>query len=185
MVVQFCGNFGVFYFYWLDQCMMEIVCWLNVEGINFYVLLVLSLLEFVDVLCCEFVIQEQMVCIFECSFVFYFVGGIELDSYLVKCGVVIVDELKGLEVQGVCGVIVGQVIDGDGQWMDCVYNCCCILVSIEFICFIFCCMMVVEQMEKFDVFYVVICGGLVSYFVVILFMVQCLLECFDVDVGLV
>ena len=128
-------------------------------------------------------IQEQMARISECSLVLYSVGGIEPDSHLVKCGAVTADELKALEAQGARGVIAGQVIDGDGQWMDCAHNRRCISASISSIRSIPRRMMVVEQMEKFDALYAAIRGGLVSHLVVTASMAKRLLERFDADAG--
>ncbi len=182
-VVQLCGNLGAPYSYRPDQCTTEIARRLNAEGINFYAPLVLSSPELADALRREPVIQEQMARISECSLVLYSVGGIEPDSHLVKCGAVTADELKGLEAQGARGVIAGQVIDGDGQWMDCAHNRRCISASIESIRSIPRRMMVVEQMEKFDALYAAIRGGLISHLVVTASMAQRLLERFDADAG--
>ena len=182
-VVQLCGNLGAPYSYRPDQCTTEIARRLNAEGINFYAPLVMSTPELADALRREPVIQEQMARISECSLVLYSVGGIEPDSHLVKCGAVTADELKALEAQGARGVIAGQVIDGDGQWMDCAHNRRCISASIDSIRSIPRRMMVVEQMEKFDALYAAIRGGLVSHLVVTASMAKRLLERFDADVG--
>ena len=175
-VVQLCGNLGAPYSYRPDQCTTEIARRLNAQGINIYAPLVLSSERLARELTEEPVIREQLAGISECSLALYSVGGIEDDSHLVKCGAITPDEMHGLGEAGARGVIAGQVIDGDGQWMDCAYNRRCISANLGSIRQIGKRMMVVQEDQKFEPLVAAIKGDFVSHLVVTTSMARRLLK---------
>lgn len=174
-VVQLCGNLGAPYNYRPDQCTTEIARRLNAEGINIYAPLVLSSERLAEDLRAEPVIREQLASISDCQLVLYSVGGIEADSHLVRCGALSAEEMQALGKAGAAGVIAGQVIDGNGQWMDCAHNRHCISADLASIRSIPKRMMVVEESSKFEPLVAAIRGGFVSHLVVTASMAERLL----------
>lgn len=174
-VVQLCGNLGAPYSYRPDQCTTEIARRLNAEGINIYAPLVLSSERLADELRAEPVILEQLASISDCQLALYSVGGIEDDSHLVKCGALTAAEMRALGEAGAVGVIAGQLIDANGQLMDCAYNRRCISAELSSIRAIPKRMMVVQEENKFEPLVAAIKGGLVSHLVVTTSMAQKLL----------
>lgn len=174
-VVQLCGNLGAPYSYRPDQCTTEIARRLNAEGINIYAPLVLSSERLADELRAEPVILEQLASISDCQLALYSVGGIEDDSHLVKCGALTAAEMHALGEAGAVGVIAGQLIDANGQLMDCNYNRRCISADLSSIRAIPKRMMVVQEENKFEPLVAAIKGGLVSHLVVTTSMAQKLL----------
>ncbi len=174
-VVQLCGNLGAPYSYRPDQCTTEIARRLNAEGINLYAPLVLSSERLANELRAEPVIQEQLSSIADCQLALYSVGGIEDDSHLVKCGALTAAEMHALGVAGAVGVIAGQLIDADGQLMDCAYNRRCISADLNSMRAIPKRMMVVQEDNKFEPLVAAIKGGLVSHLVVTTSMAKRLL----------
>ncbi|MDW5317268.1 sugar-binding transcriptional regulator [Rhizobium sp. PL01] len=175
-VVQLCGNLGAPYSYRPDQCTTEIARRLNAEGINVYAPLVLSSEQLADALRAEPVIREQMATISDCQLALYSVGGIEDDSHLVKCGALTAEEMHALGETGAAGVIAGQIIDRDGQWLDCAHNRRCISADLESIRAIGKRMMVVQEDSKFEPLVAAIRGGFASHLVVTTSMAKRLLE---------
>lgn len=165
-VVQLCGNLGAPYSYRPDQCTTEIARRLNAQGINIYAPLVLSSERLARELNEEPVIREQLATISQCALALYSVGGIEEDSHLVKCGAITPEQMQGLGRAGARGVIAGQVLDGDGQWMDCEHNRRCISADFESIRQIGKRMMVVQEEAKFEPLVAAIKGEFVSHLVV-------------------
>lgn len=165
-VVQLCGNLGAPYSYRPDQCTTEIARRLNAQGINIYAPLVLSSERLARELIEEPVIREQLATISQCALALYSVGGIEEDSHLVKCGAITPEQMQGLGIAGARGVIAGQVIDGDGQWMDCEHNRRCISADLTSIRKIGKRMMVVQEEAKFEPLVAAIKGQFVSHLVV-------------------
>lgn len=165
-VVQLCGNLGAPYSYRPDQCTTEIARRLNAQGINIYAPLVLSSERLARELIEEPVIREQLATISQCALALYSVGGIEEDSHLVKCGAITPEQMQGLGIAGARGVIAGQVIDGDGQWMDCEHNRRCISADLTSIRQIGKRMMVVQEEAKFEPLVAAIKGQFVSHLVV-------------------
>jgi DNA-binding transcriptional regulator LsrR (DeoR family) len=165
-VVQLCGNLGAPYNYRPDQCTTEIARRLNAEGINLYAPLVLSSERLAAELKAEPVIREQLNSVATCQLALYSVGGIESDSHLVRCGALTAEELQALGRAGAVGVIAGQLIDGEGQLVDCEYNRRCISADLDSIRAIPRRMMVVEEENKFEALVAAIKGGLVSHLVV-------------------
>ncbi len=175
-VVQLCGNLGAPYSYRPDQCTTEIARRLNAEGINVYAPLVLSSEQLAEALRAEPVIREQMATISDCQLALYSVGGIEDDSHLVKCGALTAEEMHALGQTGAAGVIAGQIIDGNGQWLDCAHNRRCISADLDSIRAIGKRMMVVQEDSKFDPLVAAIKGGFASHLVVTTSMARRLLE---------
>jgi DNA-binding transcriptional regulator LsrR (DeoR family) len=175
-VVQLCGNLGAPYSYRPDQCTTEIARRLNAEGINVYAPLVLSSEQLAEALRAEPVIREQMATISDCQLALYSVGGIEDDSHLVKCGALTPEEMHALGETGAAGVIAGQVIDRDGQWLDCAHNRRCISADLDSIRAIGKRMMVVQEDGKFEPLVAAIKGGFASHLVVTTSMARRLLE---------
>lgn len=175
-VVQLCGNLGAPYSYRPDQCTTEIARRLNAEGINFYAPLVLSSERLAEELRQEPVIQSQLATISDCQLALYSVGGIEADSHLVKCGALTADEMRALGAAGAAGVIAGQVIDSNGQLMDCTHNRRCISADLQSIRAIPKRMMVVEEDEKFEALCAAIKGGFASHLIITATMARRLLE---------
>ncbi|MBD9451427.1 MAG: sugar-binding transcriptional regulator [Phyllobacterium sp.] len=175
-VVQLCGNLGAPYSYRPDQCTTEIARRLNAQGINFYAPLVLSSERLAQELRQEPVIQEQLATIPHCTLALYSVGGIEADSHLVKCGALTAEELRVLGEAGAAGVIAGQVIDRDGQLMDCAHNRRCISADLDSIRSIPKRMMVVQEDEKLEPLVAAIKGGFASHLIVTASMARRLLE---------
>lgn len=175
-VVQLCGNLGAPYSYRPDQCTTEIARRLNAEGINVYAPLVLSSEQLAAALRAEPVIREQMATISDCQLALYSVGGIEDDSHLVKCGALTAQEMHALGETGAAGVIAGQIIDHDGQWLDCAHNRRCISADLDSIRAIGKRMMVIQEDSKFEPLVAAIKGGFASHLVVTTSMARRLLE---------
>ena len=175
-VVQLCGNLGAPYSYRPDQCTTEIARRLNAEGINVYAPLVLSSEQLATALRAEPVIREQMATISDCQLALYSVGGIEDDSHLVKCGALTAEEMHALGQTGAAGVIAGQIIDREGQWLDCVHNRRCISADLDSIRAIGKRMMVVQEDDKFEPLVAALKGGFASHLVVTTSMARRLLE---------
>lgn len=121
-VVQLCGNLGAPYSYRPDQCTMEIARRLNARGLNFYAPLVLSSERLASELREEPVIREQLAGVSDCDLALFSAGLVDDDSHVVKCGAMTVQELDALRRQGAAGVIAGQMIDAEGDLLDCDYN---------------------------------------------------------------
>ena len=175
-VVQLCGNLGAPYSYRPDQCTTEIARRLNAEGINVYAPLVLSSEQLAAALRAEPVIREQMATISDCQLALYSVGGIEDDSHLVKCGALTAEEMHVLGQTGAAGVIAGQIIDREGQWLDCAHNRRCISADLDSIRAIGKRMMVVQEDGKFEPLVAAIKGGFASHLIVTTSMARRLLE---------
>lgn len=165
-VVQLCGNLGSPYSYRPDQCTTEIARRLNAQGINLYAPLVLSSERLAAELRAEPMIREQLASIPECNLALYSVGGIEEDSHLVKCGALSYDQVLALAEKGAAGVIAGQIIDRDGQWMDCAYNRRCISADLDSIRKIERRLMVVQEDIKFEPLVAALKGGFATHLVV-------------------
>ncbi|KOF20812.1 hypothetical protein AC244_05115 [Ensifer adhaerens] len=165
-VVQLCGNLGAPYSYRPDQCTTEIARRLNAEGINFYAPLVLSSERLAEELRGEPVIREQLSTIADCHLALYSVGGIEDDSHLVKCGALSASEMHRMGEEGAVGVIAGQLIDGDGQWINCAHNRRCISADLDSIRAISKRMLVVQEDSKFEPLMAALKGGFASHLVV-------------------
>lgn len=165
-VVQLCGNLGAPYFYRPDQCTTEIARRLNASGLNFYAPLVLSSERLADELRNEPVIREQLGAISGCQLALYSVGGIEADSHLVACGALSAADMHALGEKGAAGVIAGQLIDHDGQWLDCAHNRRCISADLASIRAIAKRMMVVREDSKFDPLVAALKGGFASHLVI-------------------
>jgi DNA-binding transcriptional regulator LsrR (DeoR family) len=165
-VVQLCGNLGAPYSYRPDQCTTEIARRLNAEGINFYAPLVLSSERLANELRREPVIQEQLAAISDCQLALYSVGGIEADSHLVKCGALSAQDMHEMGERGAVGVIAGQLIDQNGQWMDCAHNRRCISADLDSIRAIKKRMLVVQEDNKFEPLIAALKGGFASHLVI-------------------
>jgi DNA-binding transcriptional regulator LsrR (DeoR family) len=165
-VVQLCGNLGSPYSYRPDQCTTEIARRLNAQGINLYAPLVLSSERLAAELRAEPMIREQLASIPQCNLALYSVGGIEEDSHLVKCGALSYDQVLALAEKGAAGVIAGQIIDRDGQWMDCAYNRRCISADLDSIRKIERRLMVVQEDIKFEPLVAALKGGFATHLVV-------------------
>jgi DNA-binding transcriptional regulator LsrR (DeoR family) len=165
-VVQLCGNLGAPYSYRPDQCTTEIARRLNAEGINFYAPLVLSSERLAEELRGEPVIREQLAAISDCQLALYSVGGIEEDSHLVKCGALSAQGMHEMGEQGAVGVIAGQLIDHNGQWMDCAHNRRCISADLDSIRAIKKRMLVVQEDNKFEPLIAALKGGFASHLVI-------------------
>lgn len=165
-VVQLCGNLGAPYNYRPDQCTTEIARRLNAEGINIYAPLVLSSERLAAELRAEPVIRDQLAAITRCDLALYSVGGIEDDSHLVKCGALSAEEMQEMGRQGAAGVIAGQLIDGDGQPMDCAHNRRCISADLASIKAIRKRMMVVQEDSKFEPLIAALKGGFASHLII-------------------
>ncbi|SMC73122.1 sugar-binding transcriptional regulator [Rhizobium sp. RU36D] len=164
-VVQLCGNLGAPYSYRPDQCTTEIARRLNAEGINFYAPLVLSSERLAEELRGEPVIKEQLAAISDCELALYSVGGIEDDSHLVKCGALSAQDMHDMGEQGAVGVIAGQLIDHDGNWMDCAHNRRCISADLDSIRAIRKRMLVVQEDNKFAPLIAALKGGFASHLI--------------------
>ncbi|WP_420963612.1 sugar-binding transcriptional regulator [Brucella sp. IR073] len=175
-VMQLCGNLGAPYAFRPDQCTTEIARRLNAEGINLYAPLVLSSEELAEALRQEPVVRDQLAGIPQCQLALYSVGGIEADSHLVMCGALTAEEMHAAGKIGAAGVIAGQLIDGDGQWLDCAYNRRCISADLGSIRAIAKRMMVVQEDNKFHSLVAALRGDLVSHLVVTASMARRLLK---------
>jgi DNA-binding transcriptional regulator LsrR (DeoR family) len=175
-VVQLCGNLGAPYSYRPDQCTTEIARRLNAAGMNFYAPLVLSSERLADELRGEPVIMEQLAAISDCQLALYSVGGIETDSHLVKCGALSAEDMHALGEAGAVGVIAGQLIDGDGKWMDCAYNRRCIAADLDSIRAIGKRMLVVQEDSKFEPLVAALKGGFASHLILTSSMARRILE---------
>ena len=175
-VVQLCGNLGAPYSYRPDQCTTEIARRLNAEGINLYAPLVLSSERLAEELRREPVIREQLLAITDCQLALYSVGGIEDDSHLVKCGAITAAEMHALGQAGAAGVIAGQLIDVDGQWLDCAHNRRCISADLDSIRKIPKRMLVVQEDSKYEPLVAAIKGGVASHLMVTASMAKRLLK---------
>lgn len=178
-VFQLCGNLGAPYNYRPDQCTMEIARRLNAQGINLYAPLVMSSQELAAAIRAEPVIAEQLDAIRHCDLALYSVGSVDEDSHIVRCGAVSVDELATLGAQGAVGVIAGQLIDAEGQPVDCAYNHRLISADLSSIRAIPKRMMVVAEEHKFEALVAAIRGGYVSHLVISAAMGRRLLEHWD------
>ncbi len=165
-VMQLCGNLGAPYSYRPDQCTTEIARRLNAEGVNLYAPLVLSSERLADELRGQPVIREQLIGISGCQLALYSVGGVEDDTHLVKCGALSVTEMRAMIAAGAVGVIAGQLIDGDGQFLDCAHNRRCISADLATIRAIGKRMLVVEEDGKFEPLVAALKGGFASHLVV-------------------
>jgi len=177
-VVQLCGNLVSPYSYRPDQCTTEIARRLNAEGINLYAPLVLSSERLAAELRAEPMIREQLASIPDCNLALYSVGGIEEDSHLVKCGAMTAAEVAALGKLGAAGVIAGQVIDADGQLMDCAHNRRCISADLGSIRAISKRMMVVQEDSKYEPLVAALKGGFASHLIVTASMGKRLMERF-------
>lgn len=175
-VLQLCGNLGAPYSYRPDQCTTEIARRLNAEGVNLHAPLALSSERLAAELRREPIIQQQLATIPQCNLALYSVGGIESDSHLVKCGALSAGEVKSLAKSGAVGVIAGQIIDGNGDLVDCSYNRRCISADLDSIRAIPKRMMVVQENEKFESLVASIKGGFASHLVVTTSMARRLIE---------
>lgn len=175
-VVQLCGNLGAPYSYRPDQCTTEIARRLNAEGINFYAPLVLSSERLADELRGEPVIKEQLATISDCQLALYSVGSIEDDSHLVRCGALSAQDMHALGEKGAAGVIAGQLIDGNGQWMDCAHNRRCISADLDSIRAIGKRMLVVQEDNKFEPLVAALKGGFASHLVITTSMAQRIMD---------
>ena len=175
-VVQLCGNLGAPYSYRPDQCTTEIARRLNAQGINLYAPLVLSSERLAEELRGEPVIREQLATIADCQLALYSVGGIEADSHLVKCGALSPEDMEAMGRAGAAGVIAGQLIDREGQWMDCAHNRRCISADLQSIRTIEKRLMVVQEDEKFAPLVAAIRGGFASHLIVTTSMARRLLN---------
>ncbi len=175
-VVQLCGNLGAPYSYRPDQCTTEIARRLNAEGINLYAPLVLSSERLAEELRSEPVIREQLATIADCQLALYSVGGIEDDSHLVKCGALSAEEMQAMGHRGAAGVIAGQLIDHDGQWMDCAHNRRCMSADLDSIRAIKKRMLVVQEDSKFEPLVAALKGGFASHLVVTTSMARRILD---------
>jgi DNA-binding transcriptional regulator LsrR (DeoR family) len=178
-VIQLCGNLGAPYSYRPDQCTTEIARRLNAEGINIYAPLVLSSEQLASDLRAEPVIREQLASIADCQLALYSVGGIEDDSHLVKCGALSADEMHAMGRRGASGVIAGQLIDGDGQPMDCAHNRRCISADLDSIRAIPKRMMVVQEDSKFEPLVASLRGGFASHLIITASMGKRLMDRFE------
>ena len=149
-IVELCGNLGSPYSYRPDQCTMEIARRLNARGLNFYAPLVLSTEQLARDLREEPVIREQLDGISSCDLALFSVGTLDEDSHVIRCGALGLDELAGLKTMGAAGVIAGQIIDADGQLLDCDYNRRIISADFDAIRAIPRRLMVVQEDEKFE-----------------------------------
>ncbi len=174
-VVQLCGNLGAPYSYRPDQCTTEIARRLNAQGINLYAPLVLSSERLAEELRAEPVIREQLATIGDCNLALYSVGGIEADSHLVKCGALSREEIALMGEKGAAGVIAGQLIDQEGQWLDCAHNRRCISADFQSIRRIGKRLMVVQEEGKFSSLVAAIRGGFASHLIVTASMARRLL----------
>lgn len=121
-VVQLCGNLGAPYSYRPDQCTMEIARRLNARGLNFYAPLVLTSERLARELRDEPVIREQLAGVADCDLALFSAGLVDEDAHVVKCGAMTPQEVQALRAQGAAGVIAGQMIDAQGNLVDCDYN---------------------------------------------------------------
>ncbi len=179
-VVQLCGNLGAPYSYRPDQCTTEIARRLNAEGVNLYAPLVLTSERLADELREQPVIREQLAGISSCQLALYSVGGVEDDTHLVKCGALSVTEMRAMIAAGAVGVIAGQLIDGDGQFLNCAHNRRCISADLASIRAIGKRLLVVEEDSKFEPLVAAIKGGLASHLVVTRSMAKRLLALWSV-----
>lgn len=175
-VVQLCGNLGAPYSYRPDQCTMEIARHLNAEGINLYAPLVLSTVDLANALRHEPVIEDQLSGISNCDVVLYSVGGCGDDSHIVQCGALRVEQLAALRKSGAEGVIAGQIIDANGQRMDCEYNQRLISADLDAVRQVPVRMMVVQERQKLEPLIAALRGGLVSHLVTTQTLAEALLE---------
>ncbi|WP_127144396.1 sugar-binding transcriptional regulator [Pelagibacterium montanilacus] len=178
-VLQLCGNLGAPYNYRPDQCTMEIARRLNAQGINLYAPLILSSESLAADIRSEPVIAEQLAAISACDLALYSVGSVDKDSHIVRCGALTADELAALGEEGATGVIGGQLIDADGQLMDCAYNRRLISADLDAVRAIPRRIMVVAEDSKFDALAAAIRGGFVSHLVVTASMARRLLDLWD------
>ncbi|RWA82107.1 sugar-binding transcriptional regulator [Mesorhizobium sp.] len=165
-VVQLCGNLGAPYSYRPDQCTMEIARRLNAKGLNFYAPLVLSSEALAQGLRAEPVIRDQLAGVSDCDLALYSVGAVDADSHLVKCGALTPAEMTALRSQGAAGVIAGQVIDANGEVLDCDYNRRVISAELASLRAIGKRLMVVQEDSKFEPLLAAIAGGLCTHLVV-------------------
>ncbi|AZO31724.1 MULTISPECIES: sugar-binding transcriptional regulator [unclassified Mesorhizobium] len=165
-VVQLCGNLGAPYSYRPDQCTMEIARRLNAKGLNFYAPLVLSSEALAQGLRAEPVIRDQLTGVSDCDLALYSVGAVDADSHLVKCGALTPAEMTALRSQGAAGVIAGQVIDANGEVLDCDYNRRVISAELASLRAIGKRLMVVQEDSKFEPLLAAIAGGLCTHLVI-------------------
>lgn len=78
--------------------------------------------------------------------------------------------------KGAAGVIAGQLIDRDGQWLDCNHNRRCISADLDSIRAIKKRMLVVQEDNKFDPLIAALKGGFASHLVVTTSMARRILE---------
>ena len=175
-VVQLCGNLGAPYSYRPDQCTMEIARRLNAKGLNFYAPLVLSTEDLARGLRAEPVIRDQLAGISDCDLALYSVGAVDADSHLVKCGALTPAEMTALRKEGAAGVIAGQVIDANGNVLDCGYNKRVISAELASLRAIEKRLMVVQEDSKFEPLLAAIAGGLCTHLVVGAHMAERLLD---------
>jgi len=175
-VVQLCGNLGAPYSYRPDQCTMEIARRLNAKGLNFYAPLVLSTEALAQGLRAEPVIRDQLAGIADCDLALYSVGAVDADSHLVKCGALTPAEMTALRKEGAAGVIAGQIIDADGEVLDCGYNKRVISAGLASLRAIGKRLMVVQEDSKFEPLLAAIAGGLCTHLVIGAHMAGRLLE---------
>ncbi len=175
-VVQLCGNLGAPYSYRPDQCTMEIARRLNAKGLNFYAPLVLSSEELAAQLREEPVIRQQLASIGECNLALHSVGTVDEDSHVVTCGALTPKAMRALAKSGAAGVIAGQIIDAQGQALDCSYNRRVISADLASIRSIRKRLMVVQEDAKLVPLKAALAGGLCSHLVTTAWMARRLVD---------
>lgn len=175
-VVQLCGNLGAPYSYRPDQCTMEIARRLNAKGLNFYAPLVLSSERLARELRDEPVIREQLAGVSDCDLALFSVGMVDEDAHVVKCGAMTAAEVHALRERGAAGVIAGQMIDANGDLLDCDYNRR--VISADFASFrhIPKRMMVVQESAKLEPLKAALAGGFATHLVLSQSMAERLLD---------
>lgn len=148
-VVQLCGNLGAPYEYRPDQCTMDIARRLNARGLNFYAPLVLSTQGLAAQLREEPIIREQLASVSDCTLALFSVGRADADAHVVLCGAMTPSGMTELRHAGAAAVIAGQMIDVEGQLVDCDYNRRCISADLDDLRRIPRRMMAVQEDEKF------------------------------------
>jgi DNA-binding transcriptional regulator LsrR (DeoR family) len=144
---------------------MEIARRLNAKGINIYAPLVLSSEGLAETLKREPVIREQLASISDCTLALFSAGSIDDGSHIVECGALSREELRRLRGKGAAGVIAGQLIDRNGDALDCAYNRQLISADLSAIRTIPKRLVVVGQDNKIGPLLATLAGGLTTHLV--------------------
>ena len=121
-VLQMCGNLGAFGEYRPDQCTVELAIRFRATAENIYAPLVLHDPALAATLRAEPIIASQFERLKACNVALFSAGSCMPDSHVVACGAMTKEVLADHVKLGAAAMVVGRMIDKDGNELDCAYN---------------------------------------------------------------